>query len=143
VDEKTFYAVKAKLKCRKHLTVPVRHKDANLFTGVCKCSKCGGGLMRHVQHRNGRTYPYLVCSAARQGSSDCDMVSIRYDLFEKSFLSLLADCDLVRRVLNDKTRTATTFDALKGELADVEMQVEKILHLIDSEGNRIAQYEEN
>ena len=136
VDEKLFYAVKAKLAQRKHLSVPVRHKDANLFTGVCRCWKCGGALMRHVQKGpHGKSYAYLVCSAARQGTSDCRMTAVRYEFLEKSFISLLAHGDIVRNRLADKSDKSSVLDALKGRLVETEKQSGKILRLIEGEDN--------
>ncbi len=136
ITEETFYSVKAKLAQRKHLTVPVRHKDANLFTGVCRCWKCGGALMRHVQKRpHGKSYAYLVCSAARQGTSDCRMTGIRYELVESSFISLLAHGDLVREYLADNSNKSSALDALKGRLMETEKQAEKILRLIERDDN--------
>lgn len=136
VSEKIFYAVQAKLAERKHLTAPVRHVNANLFTGVCRCWKCGGALMRHVQKRpRGKAYPYLVCSAARQGTSLCRMTGIRYEPLEQSFISLLAHGDLVRAHLADGGRQTTVLDTLKGKLMEMDKQAKKIERLIIDDDN--------
>ncbi len=130
VSEQVFYSVQSKLKARRHVTTPIRHASANLFTGLCKCAHCGGGMMRHMQKKGKWAYTYLFCSQARQGGSKCDMRSMRYDVFERSFLALLARGDLIRGILSDK-KEASPVDSLQGQLTDIEKQADKITRLID------------
>ena len=131
VDERIFYAVQTRLQQNKRQTSPRKHSEASLFTGIAFCSRCGGTLCRFTQCRGKKIYKYLVCSEALHKHGKCGMTSIRYDDVEKSFLSLLANSDLVRRAMAAKPdNRISTVDALTGELADADNQANKLLELI-------------
>lgn len=132
IGEETFYAVQSKLKERRHITTPVRHASANLFTGLCRCAHCGGGMMRHAQRKGKWAYNYLFCSASRQGACKCDMRSVRYDAFEGSFLALMGRGDLITGILSGKKEDFPV-DALHGQLTEIEKQADKISRLIDQD----------
>jgi len=129
VDEKVFYAVQAKIEGNHHRTAPRAHSEANLFTGLARCSKCGGTLCRFTQCRNGKTYRYLVCSDTLHKHGRCGMTSIRYDLFEQSFGALLAQSGLMQKLLEGEKKT-TTVDELAGKIASADQEISKIMGLI-------------
>jgi DNA invertase Pin-like site-specific DNA recombinase len=133
VDEQKFWAVQAKLGIQRRSTVHTKYADSNLFTGLVHCSKCGNTLSKHNQQRHGRVYRYLVCSAALHGTTNCGLSSIRYELLEKSFLSLLAEAELVHGTMGQDKPADRALDALKGRLSEAEKQVERIMRLIEGE----------
>jgi DNA invertase Pin-like site-specific DNA recombinase len=133
LSEETFYAAQAKLDARRKLKLTVHTgQDNNLVTGLCRCGGCGHSLIRHTSRVNGHTYTYLFCSGKMHRLTDCKCQNLRYDLFERSFLSLLGNGDLVREALSGEV-AVSSLDALRGELAVVQKQAEKILHLIEGE----------
>ena len=136
VDEPTFYAVQKLLRENKHQTAPRAHSTSSLVTGIAHCSKCRGTLCRFTQCRNGKTYQYLVCSDTLHKHGKCGMASIRYDAFEKSFLHLLSQSDLVRQAMGEATPAAPALlDSLCGQQAECDNQVIKLMTLIKGDPN--------
>jgi len=129
VDEKLFYAVQAKIEGNHHRTVPRAHSEANLFTGLARCSKCGGTLCRFTQCRNGRVYRYLVCSDTLHKHGRCGSSAIRYDFFEQSFGALLAQSGLMQKLLAGEKKTSAV-DELNGKIGSVDREIRKIMGLI-------------
>jgi hypothetical protein len=131
VDERTFYAVQRLLEQNKRQTAPRAHSESSLFTGLARCSKCGGTLCKFTQCRNAKLYAYLVCSETLHKYGKCGMSGRPYGLLEASFLALLANSDLVRQAMaaNEKDKPSLA-DSLAGELADAENQIIKFLALI-------------
>lgn len=141
VDERTFYAVQAKIDGNKKRTAPRKHADKNLLTGLANCSKCGGTLCMFSQYRkrkNGqvKVYAYMVCSNSLHKHGRCGMNSIRYDMLESSFLNLLTDSGAIRRALAAKPdNQPSPVTALQGELANTERQVAKFMEVISDDPN--------
>ncbi|HXS69757.1 MAG TPA: recombinase family protein, partial [Candidatus Polarisedimenticolia bacterium] len=135
VDEKTFFAVQAKIRERHRLTSPRRYADNNLFTALAVCSKCGGFLMRHDQRNNGKTYHYLVCGNAKQGASRCGMASIGYDLFECSVLEIVSQFGALRKEMETKPSEPTLLQELEGKLMAVHKLQEKFLRAFEGDDN--------
>lgn len=131
VDEKTFYAAAAKLKERQRFTQPWTRESRNLFTGLLRCAKCGQTMTRQTVCNHGKyKYAYLICSGNLRGSSGCGWAGIRFEDFERSMLTVLADSKLIAKCLSGPDVDAE-LAAAKGKLADVEKQAEKILRLIE------------
>lgn len=55
--------------------------------------------------------------------------------FTKGMLSLLADGNLIRRVLGSESKAVSELDRLRGQVAEADKQAEKYLHLIEGEEN--------
>ncbi len=134
VDEKTFYAVQDKISKRKHSTAPARFKESNLFSGLGFCSKCGGPLIRHTQKPQGKVYAYLVCSNSKLGTTNCGLGSVRYEVMEETFLSLLADTALVKRTMAVEQKPST-LDTFKAKLAEVQAHCEKLMQAMNDDPN--------
>jgi DNA invertase Pin-like site-specific DNA recombinase len=133
VDEKTFFAVQAKIRERHRLTSPRRYADNNLFTGLAVCSKCGGFLTRHDQRNNGKTYHYLVCGNAKQGASGCGVASIAYELFECSVLEIVSQFGALRKEMETKSSEPTLLQELEGKLMSVHKLQEKFLRAFEGD----------
>ena len=134
VSDSMFYSVQARLEANHHQTAPRASSDVNLFTGLARCSKCGGPLSKFSQCKK-KTYPYLVCSDSVHRHGQCGVRSIRYDQVEQTFLSLLAHTPLVRSILNGRPEEPSVLDTLKGKLADARASSEKFFRLIDRDPN--------
>jgi DNA invertase Pin-like site-specific DNA recombinase len=132
IDEHDFYAAASKLESRKRLTVREACADHNLFTGLVRCAQCGHSLVRYSSRSKGKIYTYLFCTGRRRGLSDCPAKGIVYDQFEASFLSLITKADLMRRALAGPA-LKSKHDEVKGRLADIEKQANKIMRLIEDE----------
>ena len=138
VSEADFYASCAKIRARRNFTAPRKYQNSSLFTGLCKCAVCGGSLIKARTGHNGKYYDYLLCAnGVRHDKGRCEVhaAGIRYDVFEMNFLGLLMQEAHVRAALTAEKAGPSHLDALKGELADVQKQSEKILKLIDGEDN--------
>src|SRR5882724_9044002 len=117
VAEKDFYAVGGRLKVARNFCAAARKADANLFTGIALCSKCGRPMNKNTYRRKETQRSYLICGAALHDTSNCGTSGIRYDVFENSFLGLLTQDETVRAVLTGKTAEPGKVDSLKAELA--------------------------
>lgn len=136
VDEGTFYAAGTALDRRRHQTVRQSCADHNLFTGLLRCAACSNTLVRHTTHAHGHDYTYLLCTGRLRGlAPGCSAAGLRYDWFERAFLSLMAHGLLMRMILNDRQEGPSALDILKGKLADAQAQAEKYMRLIDGDDN--------
>jgi DNA invertase Pin-like site-specific DNA recombinase len=136
VDEKTFFTANAKIKERRHQTAPRKYAGtSSLFAGLCVCAKCGQPLFRNTSKTGDHRYQYLLCSGWRRGT--CEWRTMRYDVFEQTFLGLLlAEDDALVRVLMTGTKEdASPSDENRGKLAQIQKEAEKILRMIDGDDN--------
>jgi DNA invertase Pin-like site-specific DNA recombinase len=134
IEEETFYAAAAKLKERKKLTFHVDRRSKNLFTGLVRCSKCGSRLVKRHGTSHGKGYDYLICGGNARRTSDCPYSAVNYRKFEASFLSLISKTDLIAKALCTD-HGPSRLDTLKGELADVHRECNKIETLIGDDEN--------
>jgi len=67
---------------------------------------------------------------------------INYDKFEKSFLALMSQTDLIERVMSAEQGTSR-LSLLQAELADVQRQCEKYFRLIEGDENPSKRVVEN
>jgi len=136
VDEGKFYAAGAALDGRRHQTVRQSCADHNLFTGLLRCAACGNTLVRHTTHARGHDYTYLLCSGRLRGlAPECSAAGLRYDLFEQSFLSLMAHGQLMRMILSERQEGPSALDILKGKLANAEREAAKFMDFIKGDPN--------
>ena len=93
VDETTFCRAQPKLEFAGKQTRPGK-SEINLFTRLAKCARCGNRLVAHTWAK-GEGQARLVCGGAGTGRSNCCFAGAPLALIEKSFLSFLADGDLI------------------------------------------------
>jgi hypothetical protein len=72
----------------------------------------------------------LVCGGAGKGRSDCGFAGAPLDLIEKSLFSFLADAQLIRPLLTEKSSKPCKLDELQRDLAQAEKQAARIAELI-------------
>lgn len=74
----------------RHASKPLR----NIFSGLARCSRCGGLMVRVYKGKAPKGGEYLVCSRAKAGAG-CTYEALRYNKVEDAFAlalpSLLAD----------------------------------------------------
>jgi recombinase-like zinc beta ribbon protein len=129
IDETTYWRAQSALGCSKRQTRPAC-SEANLFTGLVKCGCCGKhNLIAHTSNRAGGR-ARLVCGGAGKGRSNCGFAGAPLDLIEKSFFSFLADAELIRLLLTEKSSKPCKLDELQRESAQVEKQAARIAELI-------------
>ena len=87
-------------------------------------------MIAHISRRPGEGQARLVCGGASKGRSDCGFTGAPLELIEKSFLSLMANCYLIRRLLANKDNRPNKLNLLEMRLAETEGQVEKLSRLI-------------
>jgi DNA invertase Pin-like site-specific DNA recombinase len=134
IDEPTFLRVAAKLQERKHLTVPKSRINSNLVTGLATCSRCNSTLAKQTAYVEGRTYPRLVCSGRLRGRNQCTAKGINYDRFEASFLALLKESGLIRKLLAGETKPSP-LDDMKLKLADIQRRCDKLMVAMQDDPN--------
>ena len=124
VDEKTFCVAQARLNFTKRQTRPA-HSQVNLFTGLCKCKRCGSNLVAHMSDNPGRS-SRLVCGGASMGKTDCDFSSVPLEMVEKSILGFLAESDSIRPVLAAKSNKPSKLEELEAERAAAQKLVTRL-----------------
>jgi hypothetical protein len=143
ISEAEFFRVAAKMVLNKHQTVGIRVANRNLFTGLARCSVCGHTLTRLSTNSGTRRYEYLVCGGKlrHKKESRCGFHSVNYEIFERSFLSLLQESGLVRKLLSNE-RVASPVENLKLKLTDVQKRADQLLRVLEEspagEGGRVG-----
>jgi hypothetical protein len=135
ISENDFLKVAERLKTNSHQSNSERTKNANLFSGLATCSRCGHMLTRLSSPRNGVKYFYLVCGgrARRVEGCKCDFKSVNYTAFEASFLSLLKESGLIRKMLASD-HGPSPVDDLQRKLADVTKRADVMLNVLEGTG---------
>lgn len=107
----------------------------NMFSGVCRCSRCGGVMAKtstRKRYKNKVTlYEYLVCDGARSGMG-CSYRSISYETFKSTFYSAIYSQDFCSVMTNNNTNKINEhrLAVLMGEKVMNEKQIEKLTSLI-------------
>src|SRR5207244_13235299 len=121
-------------KKARNFTASERKVDANLFTGLAVCSKCGRPMNKTTFKRKAgsghNTHTYPLCGAAMHDTSNCGYSGIRYDAFESSVLGLLCQEETIIKALSGDSGPSP-LDMLKGKLADVQQRAESYLQAFD------------
>jgi DNA invertase Pin-like site-specific DNA recombinase len=132
ISEDDFYRAQEYRKKRLIPRGPKRNKH-NLFTGIIKCSRCGGSMsMRTGAVTKKRTNPYrmLICGKARRGGK-CKFATVPYlhleDIILNTVFSSLADS-----MSFSDNRPEDKILALNGRIAEKQKKIENITNLIES-----------
>jgi DNA invertase Pin-like site-specific DNA recombinase len=137
VDETTFLRAGEALKGRKnaHLSLSARAANSSLFTGLAYCIRCGHPLVRQQSISNGRKYHYMLCSGhtRKRANCPCGCAGLRYDCLEDSFLDVLKNSGLVRKLLSSE-RAESPLDSLKLKRADLQQRADNIQRAIEEGG---------
>jgi DNA invertase Pin-like site-specific DNA recombinase len=109
----------------RHASKPLR----NAFSGLARCSRCGGLMVRVYKGKAPKGGEYLVCSRARAGAG-CSYEALRYikveDTFTAALPGLLADLpsgndDHIRAKLdNNETASLALSDMLENVMTAIE-----------------------
>ena len=115
ISEDVFWQVQEQIASRRR-----SRKDGQpqIFAGLIKCADCGWSLAYGENKQNKNPYGYYHCSKNGQGTRQCSMHYIRYDVLYPYVLSRLQywyeqvqqdEEKLLKRLLNtsDKERNAT------------------------------------
>ena len=115
ISERVFLQVQEQIASRRR-----SRKDGQpqIFAGLIKCADCGWSLAYGENKQNKNPYGYYHCSKNGQGTRQCSMHYIRYDVLYSYVLSRLQywyeqvqqdEEKLLKRLLNtsDKERNAT------------------------------------
>jgi DNA invertase Pin-like site-specific DNA recombinase len=103
---------------------------SNLFSGLLRCSYCGGRMA--FAHGSGT---YLVCYSYKRGLG-CSRTRWKYDDFETSFLTFCSEVDLeaVIRTGEDARKLSNLQDtvaALRGEQTSLKEQMDRTFELLN------------
>ena len=119
VDKKVFFAVQDELSKRK--TQKGSHKKViTLFTGLCKCSKCGWNMALKcgASSKNDDQLPAwaaLVCSQAMRGKG-CSYQTFRLQDFENAFVTAYLQLLLQIWYRPQKSRNVEKLETRKKEI---------------------------
>lgn len=120
-------------------------KASNLFSGICKCSKCGGSIIITNKGRN--DISYLACSAYHWHHR-CSKSIVNYLQVEKSVLDYITrDTNAIQSFTPDSSRQQLQqkIDEKKAVLDDLHRVVVKLTDLIegpDAPGPLVARLRE-
>ncbi len=128
IDEKTFATIQSKLEVAPRQNQPFK-SEANLFTSLVKCARCGQHLNAHTSSKEGQK-ARLVCSGATNGRSDCTHAGAPLELIEKSILSFLAENDSIRTLLAAKSDKPSKLEELQAQLTQTQKIIAKVENLI-------------
>lgn len=96
---------------------------ANLFSGLARCSCCGGPMTRVNKGQPPKGGTYLACDRARRAAGGCNNKRMwRYDHVEAAVLASADRLDINRVILNEApalTAEAERIAAMEARLADM------------------------
>jgi DNA invertase Pin-like site-specific DNA recombinase len=104
---------------------------SNLFSGICKCSKCGDSII--LTKKGAHDTSYLTCSAYHW-HHQCRSSIINYYMVEKALLDYIAkDADAIQYFSSDDSaqQMQQRIDETKALLLDVEQKVSKLTDLVE------------
>ena len=114
ISEQVFRQVQEQIASRRRER---KNGTTQIFAGLIKCADCGWSLAYGENRQNSKPYGYYHCSKNGQGTRQCSMHYIRYDVLYAYVLSRLQywsalvqhdEEQLLKRLLNanDKGQTA-------------------------------------
>lgn len=138
IDKNVFFAVQEKMTDRSSKGAGRKGDHiANLFSGLAICGECGGKMRyvkRTVKNAEGNNYAYLHCNAAFY-KKECSAVPLNYEPIERELLNDLLL--LIGLEFDDLAVTlADPTIAIRAEIADKEAQIERVMDLMEQEGER-------
>jgi hypothetical protein len=82
----------------------------NLFTGLVKCSRCGGGFKISNQSGGERKHKHIryISCYRNKNSGGCERYWIRLDRLENSFFNILNRLDIMEQVINKEEEPITS-----------------------------------
>ena len=111
-----------------------RGKSGHLFTGVTKCSECGGNMITVSGRRNG----YLGCFNAHRKGTCKNKKSLRLDWFESSMIGLLKewldDKDTLKFLCYEYNKQ------IKNKLTHMPQQIVALQNELDKENVKISNF---
>ena len=120
ISDKLFYKIQDRLTERKGKFGKIGN-CSNLFTHIAKCGYCGAS-MHYVN--NGKACKYLTCGSARRGG-DCKHISIKYEEFEDSFLSVCRGLNVKDIIEDTENETVLKIVGLKDEINVISHKIEE------------------
>jgi DNA invertase Pin-like site-specific DNA recombinase len=134
VDEELFYKVQKTCTERRKTFVGRQGSQINLFTGLCKCSKCGRSLVRHGTGKRGHKHYYVyLCCIGSMNDGSCDGVGIKEVELIKSLSSVMETCEEpIRKLAKEKSEpvNVSNLEKYEKELGEVRIQIQKLTDII-------------
>jgi len=132
VSKATFYKVQDKISKNGHAS-GCKLSVTNLFTGLVKCSHCGGSMVIKQSGVKWGKYSYtlLVCSNALRNNG-CSYNTIPYPNVERAILTTLWVCILP--VMAERDSRQCHVEHLKAELKDIVQRQHIINDQIEMDG---------
>ncbi len=84
ISSEDFKQVQEQISSRRRV---MKNGQTQIFAGLIKCADCGWSLSYGVNKRNKTPYSYYHCSKNGQGTRQCSMHYIRYDVLYEYVLS--------------------------------------------------------
>ncbi len=127
ISETDFYTANKKLKERVCFAGR-KMERVNPFSGLVKCSHCGGSVSIHSTGTKKKGYSYLQCRYPHDKT--CGLGGIRLEKFEESFWGFLADIDdlkLGQPACNEPLKSI----AIQGSIDALDNKIVKTKALLD------------
>ncbi len=137
ISKDKFNAVQHRLALRSQAapTGGPTEGQGNLFTGICRCSICGGLMTKSSTRKRYKgkvtLYEYLVCDNARSGKK-CSYRSIPYREFEREWLQAIRTDAYFKAMTkhNPHKQIEERLASIQGEMVTNDRQIKKLTRLI-------------
>ena len=140
VDDALFYQAQSAVQSRRKNSAGRKGKAfSNLFTGLLRCGRCGGGYRFFSKGPLPKGGNYLQCSVALVRGS-CQAKAFRYEPFEEALLNLIYDLDVDRLLTKPGLESSGAglrqkIANLEAEKANLDRAIKNIMDVI-----QVAQY---
>ncbi len=126
ISEELFYKSLAQREKNRNFKGRTGHNAINIFSGLCKCEKCGGSMVKFTsKSKAGTPYHALCCSNAKTG--DCSYKMTPFPKFEASFFCILDIANFAKALTansNAPEKDRTSF--YEGKLAEINKTINRI-----------------
>ena len=124
IQPSKFQKAQVARQSRKVCGAGVKSKcSSNLFAGLLYCAECNG-KMHYINKGTGpKGGQYLICDNKRRGILQCGSINWKYQDFETSFLSIVAELDLPR-ILTEETPN-TEIKNLENKINELNSKIDK------------------
>jgi DNA invertase Pin-like site-specific DNA recombinase len=105
--------------------------QGNIFTGICRCSACGGLMTKSSTRKRYKTkvtlYEYLVCDNAHSGKK-CSFRGVPYREFEREWLQAIRTDTYFNAMTNQNPNKdiEDRLASMQGEMVTNDRQIEKL-----------------
>jgi len=132
ISEDTFYKAQSQRQSNAVYRSKYTKKDLNIFSGVMKCSVCGGSMIQHdcvTKKPNGKTYHNFYYLCLNNQTSNCKTGFVPRNKVNDSFRSIFWSRQL-KSFIVPKTERKDNSDVIQGKLVELQKQMDRVVNAI-------------